>query len=256
MILIRRFKWLHRHIVYIAYLFILPCASICLYCAQASDASVPSRAFCCSHQTQLIRSTTSSHLIHCTIYRIGTGTSVEGAFKGARPGTSRPVTASGRLFPCFSLSLCPIPRYSFYFMVSFVRLGTASIISQGGAFIDVERLDFDKYAQRPSLSKVLCDYLLYHDRNPRKALDLCAKATVAADYKDWWWKARMGKCYYQLGMFRDAEKQLKSALKTADMISVYLELCKVFFISLRLCVCARACVCDLFSNPVALYIAT
>lgn len=31
--------------------------------------------------------------------------------------------------------------------------------------------------------------------------------------QDWWWKARLGKCYYQLGMMRDAEKQFRSSLK-------------------------------------------
>ena len=45
--------------------------------------------------------------------------------------------------------------------------------------------------------------------------------------QDWWWKARLGKCYYQLGMLREAEKQLLSALKTADMLTTVLELSKV-----------------------------
>ena len=31
--------------------------------------------------------------------------------------------------------------------------------------------------------------------------------------QDWWWKARLGKCYYQLGLMRDAEKQFRSSLK-------------------------------------------
>lgn len=47
--------------------------------------------------------------------------------------------------------------------------------------------------------------------------------------QDWWWKARLGKCYYQLGMLRDAEKQFLSALKTADMVTIVLELSKVAF---------------------------
>ena len=34
-----------------------------------------------------------------------------------------------------------------------------------------------------------------------------------AEYKDWWWKARLGKCYYQLGLNRDAERQFLSVLK-------------------------------------------
>eukprot|EP00331_Platyophrya_macrostoma_P019646 CAMPEP_0176475492 /NCGR_PEP_ID=MMETSP0127-20121128/43635_1 /TAXON_ID=938130 /ORGANISM="Platyophrya macrostoma, Strain WH" /LENGTH=204 /DNA_ID=CAMNT_0017871091 /DNA_START=25 /DNA_END=636 /DNA_ORIENTATION=+ len=61
------------------------------------------------------------------------GSSVEGAFTGSRPGTTRPVTTSGR----------------------FVRLGTASMlnVAEGGAFIDATRMDFKKYAQRTSLAK-------------------------------------------------------------------------------------------------------
>lgn len=31
--------------------------------------------------------------------------------------------------------------------------------------------------------------------------------------QDWWWKARLGKCYYQLGLLRDAERQFVSSLK-------------------------------------------
>ena len=45
--------------------------------------------------------------------------------------------------------------------------------------------------------------------------------------QDWWWKARLGKCYYQLGMLREAEKQFLSALKDADMVTTVLELSKV-----------------------------
>ena len=76
-----------------------------------------------------------------------------GGSGGNRPGTSRPVTALGRQ----------------------VRLGTASMMSdRGGPFINVERLDLSRYAARPALSRVLCDYLLYHDHNPKKALELCA----------------------------------------------------------------------------------
>ena len=97
-----------------------------------------------------------------------------------------------------------------------------------GQFIDADRLDLKKYAQRPSVAKALCDFLLYHDHNPRKALELCAQATVQADFKDWWWKARLGKCYYQLGLYRDAEKQFKSSLKEQPMVVVILELAKVY----------------------------
>lgn len=136
----------------------------------------------------------------------GSRRDVGSALGGGRPGTSRPVTQSGR----------------------FVRLGTASMKSQpGGAFINVERLDLRKYASRAPLAKVLCDYLLYHEHNPKKALELAAHATAMSDFKDWWWKARLGKAYYQLGLLRDAEKQFRSAQREQPMVSVALELSKV-----------------------------
>ncbi|GMH44731.1 hypothetical protein BSKO_12683 [Bryopsis sp. KO-2023] len=138
--------------------------------------------------------------------RTGTA-SVEAVLKGGRPGTTRPVTSSGR----------------------FVRLGTASLLSQpGGPFINVDRLDLRKYSARPNLARVLCDYILYHDHNPKKALELCALATKSTEFGDWWWKSRLGKCYYQLGLFRDAEKQFQSSLNNQEMVVALLELCKVY----------------------------
>lgn len=144
-----------------------------------------------------------------TSSRPGTGSmSVDRALQGSRPGTSRPATTLGRQ----------------------VRLGTASMqqLEGSGVFIDVNRLDLKRYAARPAIAKALVDYLLYHEHNPRKVLELAAEATVAADYKDWWWKARLGKCYYQLGLFRDAEKQFESSLRNQEMVITLLELGKVY----------------------------
>ncbi|KAG5191229.1 hypothetical protein JKP88DRAFT_259616 [Tribonema minus] len=132
---------------------------------------------------------------------------VSTAMRGPRPGTSRPATALGRE----------------------VRLGTASLDSGGGAaFVDTDRLDLKRMAKRGALAAALVEYLLYVERNPRKALELAAEATAAADFKDWWWKARLGRCYHKLGMYRDAEKQLKSSLKDQDMLLTHLELVKVY----------------------------
>jgi hypothetical protein len=50
----------------------------------------------------------------------------------------------------------------------------------------------------------------------------------SASFKDWWWKARLGKAYYQLGMYRDAEKQFISSLKQQvdlDLFQFQLENC-------------------------------
>lgn len=58
-----------------------------------------------------------------------------------------------------------------------VRLGTASILTQsGGPFINTNRLDLAKYACRPDLARVLCDYLLYYEHNVKKAMELCHHA--------------------------------------------------------------------------------
>eukprot|EP00879_Flechtneria_rotunda_P021995 GHRR01023196.1.p1 GENE.GHRR01023196.1~~GHRR01023196.1.p1 ORF type:complete len:416 (+),score=162.18 GHRR01023196.1:766-2013(+) len=146
--------------------------------------------------------------------RPGTGstkpaTALSMALKGARPATSasRPVTTSGR----------------------FVRLGTASLAAAaaGGPFIVPERLDLRKYAARPNLARVLCDYIIYVDHNMRKALELAAYATNEVGFTDWWWKERLGKAYYQLGMLREAEKQLTSAAKNQDMLVLTHQLAKI-----------------------------
>ncbi|CAM9659200.1 unnamed protein product, partial [Phaeothamnion confervicola] len=137
----------------------------------------------------------------------GQAMDVTTAMRGACPGTSRPMTALGRE----------------------VRLGTASMaLTPGGPFINTDRIDFRRYAFRPPLAMVLEEYLLHVERSPRKALELAAEATAACEYKDWWWKARLGKAYYKLGMLRDAERQFKSSLKEQDMVATHLELVKVY----------------------------
>jgi|APLak6261665176_1056049.scaffolds.fasta_scaffold00030_11 tetratricopeptide repeat protein 8 len=132
---------------------------------------------------------------------------VETAFRGARPGTSRAMTALGRA----------------------VRLGTASMLSTpGGPFINAERLDLRRYAARPAIAKALFEYMWHVDHNPRRCMELAAAATTAAHFNDWWWKQRLGKCYYALGMLRDAERQFKSSLRAQEHVGTYLELGKLY----------------------------
>jgi tetratricopeptide repeat protein 8 len=88
------------------------------------------------------------------------------------------------------------------------------IATEGGPFIRSELLDLRKYAQRPQLARVLCDYIVYVDHNMRQALDLATHASAAAGEEDWWWQERLGKAAYQLGLMRDAAKQFSSALKS------------------------------------------
>jgi len=101
-------------------------------------------------------------------------------------------------------------------------------VAGGGPFIVVDKLDLRKYAERPALARALFEYIMYHDHNPKKALELAAHATVANDYSDWWWKERLGKCYFQLGLYRDAEKQFRSALALQDTVLCQLELARVY----------------------------
>ncbi|KAL5008127.1 hypothetical protein ScPMuIL_013708 [Solemya velum] len=111
----------------------------------------------------------------------------------------------------------------------FVRLGTASMLSTpDGPFINLARLNLSKYAGRGNLAKALFEYIFHHENDVRNALDLAALATEACQFKDWWWKVQLAKCYYRLGMYRDAEKQLKSALQQQEMVDTFLYLCKVY----------------------------
>eukprot|EP00075_Anas_platyrhynchos_P025050 XP_027314303.1 tetratricopeptide repeat protein 8 isoform X2 [Anas platyrhynchos] len=124
----------------------------------------------------------------------GRPSTMEQAIKTPRTAvTARPVTsASGRS----------------------VRIGTASMITNpDGPFINLSRLNLGNYAEKPKLAK---------------ALDLAALATEHAQFKDWWWKVQIGKCCYRLGLYREAEKQFKSALKQQDMVDTILYLAKVY----------------------------
>lgn len=69
--------------------------------------------------------------------------------------------------------------------------------SPDGQFINLSRLNFSKYAEIPTLSKPLFEYIFYHEHDIRNALQLASLATEAAQYNDWWWKLQLGKCYYR-----------------------------------------------------------
>uniref|UniRef100_A0A667YN40 Tetratricopeptide repeat domain 8 n=1 Tax=Myripristis murdjan TaxID=586833 RepID=A0A667YN40_9TELE len=134
---------------------------------------------------------------------------MEQAIKTPRTAsTARPVTsASGR----------------------FVRLGTASMLTNpDGPFINLSRLNLAKYSQKPNLSKTLFEYIFHHENDVKNALDLAAQATEHAQFKDWWWKVQLGKCYYRLGLYREAEKQFRSALNHQEVVDTYLYLAKVY----------------------------
>ncbi|XP_077123703.1 tetratricopeptide repeat protein 8 isoform X1 [Ranitomeya variabilis] len=110
----------------------------------------------------------------------------------------------------------------------YIRLGTASMLTHpDGPFINLSRLNLSKYAQSPNLAKTLFEYIFHHENDVKNALELAALATENAQFKDWWWKVQLGKCYYRLGLFREAESQFKSALVHQEMVDTYLYLGKV-----------------------------
>lgn len=148
----------------------------------------------------------------------------------ARPSSSRPATGSTDIRTALQSSrrsgTAARPMTN---LGREVRLGTASLSSSAtGSLVDVEKLNLKKYASKTGLAMALTDYLLYVEHNTRKALQLCAEATKDHDFKNWWWKARLGKCYFKLGLLRDAEQQFRSSLKIQPIVNTYLELVNVY----------------------------
>uniref|UniRef100_A0AAY4AQS2 Tetratricopeptide repeat protein 8 n=1 Tax=Denticeps clupeoides TaxID=299321 RepID=A0AAY4AQS2_9TELE len=98
----------------------------------------------------------------------------------------------------------------------FVRLGTAIFFITLCTFDVTDVLD------------TLFEYIFHHENDVKNALDLAALATEHAQFKDWWWKVQLGKCYYRLGLHREAEKQFRSALNHQEVVDTYLYLAKVY----------------------------
>ena len=69
--------------------------------------------------------------------------------------------------------------------------------NQNEKFINLSTLNFQKYAKRPTLSKPLFEYILFHENDVKHALELAALATEANNFQDWWWKLQLGKCYFR-----------------------------------------------------------
>uniref|UniRef100_A0A8C9RZW8 Tetratricopeptide repeat domain 8 n=1 Tax=Scleropages formosus TaxID=113540 RepID=A0A8C9RZW8_SCLFO len=182
------------------------------------------------------------------VARPGTSLRIPGTSQGGGPSPAvRPVTQSGRPITGFvrpstqsgrpgtmeqairtprtAHTARPVSSSS----GRFVRLGTASMLTNpDGPFINLSRLNLAKYAQKPNLSKTLFEYIFHHENDIKNALDLAAMATEHAQFKDWWWKVQLGKCYYRLGLYREAEKQFRSALNHQEVVDTYLYLAKVY----------------------------
>lgn len=77
------------------------------------------------------------------------------------------------------------------------------------------------------MAKAIVDYLIYVESNFRRALEIASEATAEQNYEDWWWKSRIAKCQFKMGMIKDAQRQLESSMKLQPMISTQLELVKI-----------------------------
>lgn len=90
------------------------------------------------------------------------------------------------------------------------------------------RLNLSKYAKNKMLAKALFEYLFYHEGDVRNALELAVQATQYNKFADWWWKVQLAKCYIAVNMIREAEQQLRSALKQHNHIESFVRLTRVY----------------------------
>ncbi|KAL1498295.1 hypothetical protein ABEB36_009114 [Hypothenemus hampei] len=153
---------------------------------------------------------------------------------GARPRTSTGRPISGVVRPSTSrcgsgLERLRTSRGSTGQSARAIRLGTAAILSQkDGPFIQVSRLNLSKYAKNKLLNKSIFEYLLYHEGDVRNAMELAVLATQACEFKDWWWKIQLAKCYIALNLVREAEQQIRSAIKQTPHIENYIRLIRIY----------------------------
>jgi tetratricopeptide repeat protein 8 len=109
----------------------------------------------------------------------------------------------------------------------FTRLATASLVMNGDE-PDVTSMNVAKFARNPFLSRILIDYLIHRLRDPVRAVSLAAECTTQHGFDDWWWKNRLGRSYYLLGLYSEAESQFKSAVTTGANVESRLELSKLY----------------------------
>ena len=168
-------------------------------------------------QNQLTKPMTSSGRPLSGVVRPGSirGTSssqnrLQTVSKTQRLGTTRATTSGGR----------------------YVRLATASLQSLNSSLsLNVADINPKTVVKRRSVAKAVVDYLFYVEKNFRKMLEICSEGTIASNFNDWWWKFKLGKCYYKvlkylkkLGMIDEAEKQLLSSLKQFSYVNTVLQL--------------------------------
>uniref|UniRef100_A0A8P4KH73 Tetratricopeptide repeat protein 8 n=1 Tax=Dicentrarchus labrax TaxID=13489 RepID=A0A8P4KH73_DICLA len=121
------------------------------------------------------------------VARPGTSLRLPGTSQGGGPTPAvRPMTQSGR----------PI--------TGFVRPSTQS--GRPGTMEQAIKTPRTASTARPvtsasgrfiRLGTTLFEFIFHHENDVKNALDLAAQATEHAQFKDWWWKVQLGKCYYR-----------------------------------------------------------
>lgn len=59
-------------------------------------------------------------------------------------------------------------------------------------------------------------------------MELTVQATQYFEFKDWWWKVQLAKCYLAVNLIREAEQQLRSSLKQHYHIETFIRLTRVY----------------------------
>ncbi|KAK3537770.1 hypothetical protein QTP70_017844 [Hemibagrus guttatus] len=145
--------------------------------------------------------------------------------------TARPVTsASGRFVRLGTVVTCCFINLSgFYVNTSGWTIYKLVQVKFGKVCTETKFIQGISATNHKSLMDMtLFEYIFHHENDVKNALDLAALATEHAQFKDWWWKVQLGKCYYRLGLYREAEKQFRSALSHQEFVDTYLYLAKVY----------------------------
>lgn len=59
-------------------------------------------------------------------------------------------------------------------------------------------------------------------------MELTVQATQHFKFEDWWWKVQLAKCYITINLIREAEQQLRSALKQHHHVETFVRLTRVY----------------------------
>ncbi|CAL2045500.1 unnamed protein product [Caenorhabditis brenneri] len=110
-----------------------------------------------------------------------------------------------------------------------MRLGTASMAAGAdGEFVNLARLNIEKYAADPQVNRQLFEYVFYYVNDMRVAHQIAGAASKSAGFEDYYWKNQLAKCYLRLGMIPDATKQLQSSLEQRKLIETFAFLAKTY----------------------------